>query len=264
MTDTDTGLGRPVVQSADPIDRVVRLAPTWTVCVLVACGLLVAGTVVWAFAGSVTTSVSTTALYHQAGASDVTVDKAGVVDTVLVELGDEVRNGQQLLRLQDGRMLVSPQNGAVTSVLVSAGLGLAPGDVAVRVTDLQQPDHVVALVPAALTGTVTVGLPVQMEVASAPSSKYGYLLGTVAEISSDPYTSEQIAAKLGLERQIVDTLLGTEPGLLAVVRLEYDADTPSTYRWSVGQGPPFVLTQGVPITARIVLTEQAPNRVVFG
>jgi multidrug efflux pump subunit AcrA (membrane-fusion protein) len=256
-------LGLPVAQSADPIDRVVRLAPKWTVFVLIACGLLVLGTIIWAVRGTVTSSVSTVGLYNERGAVTVTSPDAVTVDKVLVGLGQQVTAGQELVSIQGGDPLVSPQNGTVSSILVSDGSVMSADQPAVRVTDPAEPDFVVTMVPSSMTGTVVVGLPVRMAVSSAPSSTYGYLLGTVDEISSDPFTIAQVATTLGLEEQVVAAQLGTEPGLLAVIRLEPDPTTVSKYVWSVGQGPPFAITQGVPVTAEIILSETSPIDVVF-
>jgi hypothetical protein len=260
--DQGTGLGRPLAQSADPIDRVVRLAPTWTVCVLIACGLLVAGTVVWAFVGQVTTSVSARALYSEGGVADVASTKSVSVNQVLVGLGDQVSKGDKLITLQDGSALTSPQDGQVTSVLVSDGSAMWPGKVAVRVTDPNQPDTVIAAFSPQLTGTVVPGLPARMEVSSAPPARFGYLLGTVDEVSADPYTVAQIAETLDMDKEVVTTLLGSEPALLTIIKLE-PAATPSGQRWSVGQGPDFMISQGVPLTARVVLSEEPPIQVVF-
>ena len=262
-TDRRENLGRPVPQAADPIDRVVRLAPKWTVFVLIACGLLVVGTVVWAFTGTVTSSVRAPGMYTEHGAVNVVAKKAGIVERVIVALDQEVTKGEQLVALEGGEVVVSPQNGLITSILVSDGAALTPGTSLVRVTDAAARDTVAMVVPADLTGIVYVGLEVRMEVAGTPSSQYGYLLGTVAEISSDPYTVEQIAQKLGLQQQVVDSLLGAHPGLLATIKLEPDPNTKSGYRWSIGEGPPWVITQGVPVKAQVILDEQHPVEVVF-
>ncbi len=259
----DTGLGQPVPQTADPIDRVVSLAPRWTVFVLAACGLLVAGILVWAFGGTVTSSVTTDGLYNENGDVSVTSPTEATVDQVLVTLGQEVNEGDAVVTLTNGDSLTSPQDGTVTSILVSAGSVMYANKTAVRVTDLTVPDTVIIMVPASMTGSILPGLPVRIEVSSAPSSQYGYLLGSLSEISSGPYTVEQVAQILDLEPAVVASQLGMEPALLAVVDLEYDPSTPSNYAWTIGEGPPFVITQGVPVTAQIILSEQAPIAVVF-
>jgi HlyD family secretion protein len=134
---------------------------------------------------------------------------------------------------------------------------------AVRVTDPTQPDFVVTVVPTRMTGEVVVGQEVRLELASAPSSTFGYLLGTVNEVSPDPYTIEQIAQILKVAPQLVASELGPEPGLLARITLQPDADAPSGYRWTVGDGPPFVISQGAQVTAHVILDEQRPIDVVF-
>ena len=156
----DRGLGRPVAQSADPIDRVVRLAPKWTVFALLGCGLLVLGIIVWAVRGTVTSSVSTAGLYNERGVEKVLTDTQVTVDRVLVTLGQQVTKGQQVVSLVGGGVMVSPQDGSITAILVSDGSLMAPGKAAVRVTDLTVADDVVTIVPASMTGTVVVGLPV--------------------------------------------------------------------------------------------------------
>lgn len=263
IEDADRRLGHPVTQTADPIDRVVRLAPKWTVFVLLSCGLLVAGIIVWAVGGTVTSSVSTRGLFNEGGAAAVSTSTPATVDRVLVSIGQEVFKGQQLVSLTGAGPLLSPRDGVVTTILVSDGSVLLSGQTALRVTDLAEPDCVMTLVPASLTGTVIVGLPVRMEVSSAPSSTYGYLIGSIGEISSEPLTVAQFATKLGLEEQVVAAQLGDEPGLLAVINLEHDPIAASHNRWSIGQGPPFVITQSVPVTAQIILSEQSPIDLVF-
>lgn len=258
-----TELGNPVAQSADPIDRVVRLAPRWAVFALGACGLLVASIIIWAVTGTVTSSVSAPGLYNEAGALNVNTPERVTVDQVLVTLGQSVTKGQKLVSLEGGGSLTSPQNGVVTLILASGGSTMSAGRTALQVTDLAQLDTVVALVPARLTGTVVVGLPVRMSVSSAPSGRYGYLLGTISSIGSEPFTSAETAEKLGLQEQVVDSLLGSAPGLLAIIRLGHDPTTVSQYHWSIGQGPPFVITKGVPISVEIDLSEQHPIQVVF-
>ena len=262
-TTRDTGLGNPVPQTADPIDRVVSLAPRWTVFVLIACGFLVAGLIAWGFGGTVTSSITTEGLYNENGDASVETPKEATVAQVLVSLDQEVTEGQELVALTDGSVLTSPQDGTVTAILVSNGSLMYPGKTAVRVTDLSVPDNVVVMVPASMTGWIVPGLPVRIEVSSAPSSQYGYLIGEVDEISAGPYTVDQVADILNLEPAVVINQFGPEPALLAIVDLQYDPDTPSNYAWTIGDGPPWLITQGVPVVAQIITSEQKPISIVF-
>jgi multidrug efflux pump subunit AcrA (membrane-fusion protein) len=257
------GAEEPVSPSGDPIDRVVQLAPTWTVFALVACGLLVVGIVVWALVGTVTSTVTTPGFLDDVGASTVRASAPGQVDSVPVQLGDMVEQGQVVATLRDGATLTAPLKGQIVSVTVSPGSTVVPGQSIVIVADLTVDPFVVTKVPPSYISTIRVGLPVRMEVEGAPASRYGYLLGTVSDITNNPYTNAQIATRLGIDPQVVATELGEAPGLLAVVRLQPDRSTPTGYAWTVGEGPSLIAQQGVAITVHTVLKETTPLGMVF-
>ncbi len=260
---SDTGLGKPVNQSADAIDRVVNLAPKWTLFVLAACILLVIGAVVWAFQGTVTTSRSAPGIYKDNGYLAINAPTDGVVEEVPVRIGQQVSANQTLLTFQDGSTLVAPKDGWVASLYVAPGSKLKAGTPAVALTDYNIPDVVMTLLPASMTGSVTAGLPVELTVASAPSTQYGYLEGSILEVSNTPLTTDDIGAILGLQPEVVALALGSEPGILAVVGLTPDPSTPTRYAWTVGQGPPFAIVNGTPATAKVILSRQPPIDVIF-
>lgn len=249
--------------SGDPIDRVVRLAPTWTRFALVACGALVIGIVVWAITGTVSSTVVSPGILNDIGATTVRSASTSQVDQLPVHLGDAVKKGQPVATLKDGTTLTAPVDGQVVSVTVSTGSTVVPGQSVVIVADLTIDPVVVTKVAPSYISTVRVGLPVRMEVEGAPASRDGYLLGTVSDISNNPFTNAQIAARLGLDEQVVASELGDAPGLLAVVRLQPDRSTPTGFAWTVGQGPTLVAQQGVVVTVHTILKETSPLGMVF-
>ncbi|MEO7236565.1 MAG: HlyD family efflux transporter periplasmic adaptor subunit [Lapillicoccus sp.] len=261
--EVEQGLGQPVTASTDPIDRVVRLAPTWTLFALAASGVLVIGIVVWALTGTVSTSVTTPGILDDASSSTVQVTSTGQVDRVPVSVGDVVKQGQVVATLRDGTALTAPLAGQIVAVSVSPGSRVVAGESVVTVSDLTVDPVVVTKVAPSFLSTVRVGLPVRMEVQGASASRYGYLLGTISDITSTPFTNAQIATRLGVDEQLVASELGDAPGLLAVVRLQVDPSTPTGYAWTVGQGPSIVAQQGVPITVHTVLQESTPLGMIF-
>jgi hypothetical protein len=262
-TDEDTGLGQPVPQTADPIDRVINLSPKWMVFLLAACALLVVGAVIWAFNGQITKTTDSRGVLRDLGYSIVKAETDAIVSEVLVAPGDVVTSGQALVRYSDGQQALSPRDGTVVSVFVATGSNVLADADMVGITDVAIPDQVFTLLPPALTGTVVTGLPVQLEVSGAPSSSYGYLLGRVLEVSSSPQTTDQIAKQFNVDPSVVVQALGDQPGLLAKIGLDVDTDNPSGYAWTVGTGPDFRLVQGTPVTVRVILQEQSPIQVLF-
>lgn len=261
--DGNPGSGGPLTRSADPIDRVVRLAPPWTVFALAACALLVVGIVVWALTGTVSSTVTTPGFLDDVGATTVRVTTAGVVEQVPVKRGDMVKQGEVVAALRDGTTVTAPLDGQVVSVSVSHGSAVVPGQAVAIVADLTVDPFVVTKVAPSYISTVHVGLPVRMEVEGAPASRYGYLLGTITEITNVPFNNAQIATRLDVDQQVVASGLGDAPGLLAVIRLQPDPHTPTGYAWTVGDGPTIVAQEGVGITVHTVIRETTPLGMVF-
>jgi hypothetical protein len=259
----DTGLGKPVPQTADPIDRVVNLAPKWTIFLLAACALLVAGALIWAFNGRITKTVSTQGVLRDEGYSIVKAGQDGLINQVLVAPGDEVQNGEALIRFENGKETETTRDGTVVSVFVAPGSTVDPEADIVGITDTTIPDEVYTVLPPGLTGTVVAGLPVQMEVTGAPSSTYGYLKGRVVEVSSAPQTVDQIAKQFNVDSAVVAQAVGNLPGLLATIQMEPDPESTTGYAWTVGNGPDFQLVQGTPMVVEVILSEQSPVEVLF-
>jgi multidrug efflux pump subunit AcrA (membrane-fusion protein) len=249
--------------SGDALDRIVRLAPPWTVFALVASALLVVGMVVWAVTGTVSSSVTTPGFLDDVGATTVRASTAGQVDRVPVALGESVAQGQVVVVFRDGTTLTAPLAGQVVAVSVSPGSTVVSGQSVVIVADLAVDPFVVTKLAPSYISTVRVGMPVRMELEGVPATRYGYLLGTLSEISNDPFTNDRIATRLGVEPEVVAAALGDKPGLLAVVRLQPDRSTPTGFAWTVGQGPSIVAQQGLPITVHTVLKESTPLGMVF-
>jgi multidrug efflux pump subunit AcrA (membrane-fusion protein) len=259
----DTGLGHPITETADPIDRVVRLAPKWTIFMLAACALLVAGALVWAFQGVISQTVPAPGIYIDRGSTAVTSQVEGTVSGVLVTRGDTVAAGQTLIELTNGDTIVAPVAGEVSSIFVAAPSALWIGETVMLVTDVSIPSVAFALLPAVMVGSEVAGKPVNIEVSTAPSATYGYLQGTVIEVSEVPLTTAQVASVLDIEAELVTTAMGDKPGLLTVIALTPEPDNPSQYSWTVGDGPPFLLSQGTSVTANVILQEQKPIEILF-
>lgn len=259
----DTGLGKPVAQGADPIDRVVKLAPKWTLFVLGACILLVIGSVIWAFKGSVTTYRNSPGIFKDNGFTAVKANSPGAVESVPVTIGQQVAEGQTLLVFDDGTVLPSPKSAWVSSIFVAPGSKLGVGSTAMSLTDYNTPDVVVTLLPASMNGSVVAGLRAEIEVQSAPSNTYGYLKGQIIEVSSTPLTTDEVANILSLQPEVVAMALGSNPGLLAIVGLDSDPNNPTRYAWTVGEGPPFAIANGTPVHTYVILSKQPPVDVIF-
>lgn len=263
QSNTDLGLGGPAPQSADAVDRVVRLAPTWTVFALIACGLLVAGTAFWAFAGTVTTNVSVAGVFRDRGDQLVKSTAPGVVDEVLVKVGDRVKKGDALITFTNGSDATATAEGRVIMVLVTPGAQVVANKALVSISDPDEPGTIVTMLPPKMVGTVEAGMPVEMAVNSAPSNEFGYMKGYVSQLSSAPVTVQQVAEVLGIDVDLVIAEAGPDPGLFVEISPERDDSTVSGYAWTTGAGPDFAIVTGTGMTVQIIVSESSPIQMVF-
>lgn len=256
-------LGAPLAAAADPIDRVVRLAPSWTIFALVACALIIAGTGVWAFFGQVTQLLPAPGIIQDSGYQAVTAPTDATVAEILVKSGDEVSAGQSVLSFTNGIVLSSPMDGNVAAVYVTVGSQVPANATMLGVTDYTKPDTAYVLLPPSAVGEVHPNMEVELAISSVPVSTYGYALGRVTEIGDHPLTTAQVAEFLDSEPEIVAYALGSDPGILASIQLQTDTSTTSNYAWTVGSGPDFAPVQGTPVTANIILNVTKPIEVMF-
>lgn len=99
---------------------------------------------------------------------------------------------------------------------------------------------------------VRIGMDVQLAPVTVTPQKFGYLLGTVQRIESQP-TSDPFA----------DEILPNEAAYAVHLTLKKDGETPTGYAWSIGSGPDVTLHDGIALTGRIILRKERPINRVF-
>jgi multidrug efflux pump subunit AcrA (membrane-fusion protein) len=198
------------------------------------------------------------------GYTEVGSTEAGVVQSVAVTPGQQVRVGEELVRLtlSDGtdsiESLRSPVDGIVTQVLAIPGRITVPGESLVYLQPDGAPLVVKGFVPATLAATIKVGMPVEVAPADAPRrAQYGVILGTVTAVSPTPVTPERISFVVGGNQSLVDYILSAGPVIEATGVLTQDPSTPSGYAWSIGEGPDITIKAGT-VSEVTVVTRDTP------
>lgn len=95
------------------------------------------------------------------------------------------------------------------------------------------------------------GLKPGMEVRIAPISVFpqqnGYIKGEIITVGQVPVVNEYAQA-----------LLPGQPAIEVRVKLRQDADTPSGYEWTMGEGPDTQIVPGTVCTAQITTKKERP------
>jgi len=164
------------------------------------------------------------------------------------------------LLTQNTRVL-SPVDGRVLEVKISAGAVLAVGTPVVAIESEGQKLEALIYIPAERGKNVKPGMSVRIEPSTAKREEFGTMVGTVVSISDFPITPQGMAAVLHNDN-LVSRFSKEGAAYAATVSLEQDPETVSGYRWAVGQGPPIRLTSGTLTRAEITTRRQRPLDLV--
>ena len=232
-----------VDQRTSPVGRPLLVA-------LVGLSLVVVAIVVWALFGRVPQTVAGPGYVVPAqGFTEVGTTMAGLVETVNVQPGQRVSQGEELVRVivADGDLesIVSPLDAIVSEVEALPGRITEAGDPMLYLQPVDAPLLVKAFIPATEAFSIGVGAPAAVSPADAPrAAQYGVIRGSVTAKSPTPVSADRISYIVGGNTSLVDYFLASGPVLEVTVELEQDPSTPSGYSWSIGQGPDVEIDAG--------------------
>lgn len=177
----------------------------------------------------------------------------------LLELQSRIAQAES--RLTRETTVRSRQTGNVIEVFVDPGDTVQEG---ARILALESPEgeeEVVAFIPAMEGARVRTGMPVQVAPANARPEQYGYIRGEVVTVSGFPASTGAMQRTLRNDA-IVQALNATGPVVKMVVRLERNPSSPSGFRWTSSDGPPYRIEGGTACRVQVVTERIAPIRLL--
>jgi HlyD family secretion protein len=163
--------------------------------------------------------------------------------------------------LTQNTQVISPVDGRVLEIKVSAGAVLTVGAPVISIESEGQKLEALIYIPAERGKNVKLGMPVRIEPSTVKREEFGTMVGTVVTISDFPMTPQGMAAVLHNDN-LVTRFSKEGAAYAATVSLEQDPETVSGYRWAVGQGPPVRLSSGTLTRAEITTRRQRPLDLV--
>jgi HlyD family secretion protein len=158
--------------------------------------------------------------------------------------------------------IVSPIEGRVIEIKVSAGSVLAVGTPVVGIRTENTTLEALVYIPADRGKSVRPGMEVRLEPSTVKREEFGTLIGTVISISEFPLTPQGMLAELRNDN-LVSRFSRDGAPYAAVVHLQPDEATATGYRWAVGKGPQIRLTSGTLARAEITTRRQRPLDLVL-
>jgi HlyD family secretion protein len=164
--------------------------------------------------------------------------------------------------LSQNTRVISPIEGRVLEVKISAGSVLAVGTPVVGIESEGDKLEAVIFIPAEQGKRIKPGMQVHIEPSTVKREEFRMMLGTVETVSDFPMTPQGISAVLHNET-LVSRFTHDGAPYAAKVILEQDASTPTGYRWAVGDGPGLHLTSGTLARAEITTRHQRPLDLII-
>ena len=158
--------------------------------------------------------------------------------------------------------VVSPIDGRVVEVKVSAGSVLSVGTPVIAIEDETVELEAVVFVPADQGKDIKPGMQVHVAPSTVKREEFGTMTGAVVNVSDFPMTPQGMEAVLHND-SLVKLFTHDGAPYAVTVSLGRDPTTASGYHWAVGKGPAVRLTSGTLAQAEITTRKRRPLDLVI-
>jgi hypothetical protein len=240
--------------SPEQLDQLMQLTSPRGWIALAGLGLLLLAALVWGLVGWIPTTVKVDGFLLP---SLITATHSGKVAEVLVQVGQDIEDGQVLFKLDQGPALVSRSSGRVAAIDVKKGDPVKEGTPLLRLEQLEA----VLYVPVGEGYQIEEKQKAEVWPASVKRGEHGALRGEVIQAPKIPVGHAEMLARLQNE-DLVNSLQGNGPFLEVVVSLS-SKERPWEYQWSGSRGKNPILYADTPCQGQIEISKEHPIVLVF-
>lgn len=257
------------ISSPEQLDKVLKITSPISWLALIGIGLIVIATIIWSVFGTIPVTVSGSGIIASPVSTNATfADESGTVVSVIAREGMQIHFGDQLITYKTANeeihAVYSDQVGTVAGVLVKIGDKFTQGSEIVRISPKVSASQVpVCYVKLSQSKKIERDMMAQIYLDSVNSQTYGHMWARVINIDSRASSTEGMASILGKDNNLASTF--TKDGAVAAVTCELypDSDSISGYEWSSSKGNTLDVSNGSPITVKIIVEEQRPIEKLF-
>lgn len=247
----------------EELDKLLRVTDPRGWLALAAIIVLLGAALIWGIFGSIPDVLQAPGvLTRPGGLQSIQVDEAGQLSGLQIKDGSEVKEGQvvALLKLPSGSEIAvkSAYTGTVLEVLVANGTQIKPDTSLATLEVTNQPLEALVFVPLADRTRLRSGQKVQLNPTNVSASEFGFLEGTIINISPIPASVESVQASIQ-NRELATALVGNTP----VFKVEVSLGSPGNLKWSSGKQPGVMLSSGTVCSASLILDQQSPIRLLL-
>ena len=155
----------------------------------------------------------------------------------------------------------SPYAGRVVEVKARPGSLVTEGQPLVSLQAAEGAMYALVYVSADEAKQIQPGMAAQVSPTQYRREEYGFMEGTVTNVSAYPATPAALMERLA-NSSLVASLTAAGPVFEVQVSLTPDAGSPSGFRWSSHHGIDAPLTPGTIVTSDVIVREQSPASLI--
>jgi HlyD family secretion protein len=176
------------------------------------------------------------------------------------QLDEQRRTLQQYQdKLENSAVVRSNYRGRVSAVVALPGQVVQASQTLINLEEADAPFVVTLFVPFAEGKKIRQGMDVRISPDTVKREEFGFMLGSVESVSSQPVTYEEVKAKLGqdlAQKYVRDTPFEVR----AIPKM--DPET-GKFQWTSGDGPPSEVSANTGVTAQIIVDTKHPISYVI-
>ncbi len=164
-------------------------------------------------------------------------------------------------KYENNAVVRSPYRGRVAAILKNRGQVIQAGERLMNLEDPEAPFHVLLFVPFAEGKKVKPGMTVRISPSTVKPEEYGFILGSIEAISSQPVTPEEV--KGAFNNDVLAQRFAKDTPFRVQASPELDPGTASGFKWTSAGGPPILISANTPCSAQIITEKRRPISYVI-
>lgn len=259
------------LSNPEQLDRAITISSPMSWLALVGVLLIIAAVLVWSVVGTLPTTLTVSGvIVPPQGVCAACASCVGTVSSVEKRPGDSISPGDPIASILTGDgsevSVEASGSGIVSAALVEAGDPVYAGAELLRYTPQSDAEQlVVCYIPVSAAGQLEKDMDVMVYPASVDSQRYGHMEAWVESIGDYPVNVNNMWYVLGADNMAADQFLANGPVTAVVCRVRTDSSTKSGCYWTSESGGELTVPNGTGVSAVIVTDRCAPiTKLIHG
>ena len=257
------------LSNPEQLDRAITISSPLSWLALLGIMLIIGAVTLWSIFGKIPeTQTVSGVIVDKADVCAIFSDKTGTVVDIKKRSGDHVDSGDVIavIKSSGGKNfdLVSNHAGTLTDILLEKEAKVFSGNEIARLTPELSDDNVlVCYVPIGVGEQLNKDMDVLVYPLSADSQKYGHMKAKIEYIGEYAVTASNMQYVIGNDNMLADQFFSQGPVISVICKIESDSLSDNGYYWTNKSGRSVSITNGMLVSAKIVINEEAPIYKLF-